>query len=371
MKSQRLKFHCVEARITTFSILPILVLLYTSLLFDAITTNFVTLRVILFDICIASCVVELTCVYPYLLLHCFGFHKFSVLGVILHFIVMVFMGSFITTNYGFMSVFGLLDKLAVIGIFITAILSGYSAVSVPLQRLNPFTKTYSKEEETEVLQQLRLLERRNEIESELYQNICQKYLMINESNRVQMKRKGTIGTIGIVYGFVMSLYCIYKLLNCTIHVIGLTRSDGSSWITKFLNVISKFVHIPIDWDIIGQYLSFVMVGIMVLTGIRGLTNKSTRIITKFDKLKSKKLKGSIIIGMCYFITIYSLSFTIMVQSNLISNTSIIHQAFSHMDYDSYSSFSDRIFLLTSVVTFCIFYMKHKYGVGMKRVELPT
>ncbi|BFU19497.1 hypothetical protein KM1_141500 [Entamoeba histolytica HM-3:IMSS] len=363
-----------ESALSVYLTIPTLCSLYLSLLVDVVTEEFAGLRMIIFIITIISIVVLLIVIYPYCFLHHYGLKKWSMIGLLLHVIVIVIISSLIHTERGIFSLYGLLEKLAVIGIFISAILSGYSSIQLPMKHLDPFHKRYSDEQIKTKYAQLKFMEQRGETSSELYQMVYREYVIMCESQRAYKKKKGVVGIYNKTYGGIMSVYCIYKLMNCIIHVIGLTHSDGSSWITKVLSIITKFIHIEVDWDSVAQILSFGMVGILVITGIKGLLSKAIKIITSCNNLSSERVKGSIVVGTCYFLTIYSLSFIIMSRSNLVASShSVIYNIFQDIDYNTYTSFSDLIFFFSACFSLLFFYCKNRFGwfVSYKQTYLPS
>ncbi|EDR28459.1 hypothetical protein, conserved [Entamoeba dispar SAW760] len=363
-----------ESALSVYLTIPVLCSLYLSLIIDVITEEFAGLRMIIFIITIIFIVVLLIVIYPYCFLHHYGLKKWSMIGLILHVIVIIIISSLIHTERGVFSLYGLLEKLAIIGIFISAILSGYSSIQLPMKHLDPFHKKYSDEQIKTKYAELKFMEKRGETRSELYQMIYKEYVIMCESQRANKKKKGVIGIYNKTYGGIMIIYCIYKLINCIIHIIGLTHSDGSSWITKTLFIITKFIHIEINWDSIAQILSFGMVGILVITGIKGLLSKTIKIIISCNNLSSKRVKGSIIVVICYFLTIYSLSFIIMSRSNLIASShSVIYNIFQDIDYNTYTSFSDLIFFFSACFSIIFFYCKNRFGwfVSYKSKYLPS
>ncbi|ELP87469.1 hypothetical protein EIN_097560 [Entamoeba invadens IP1] len=357
-----------EAKTSITITVPVLALLYSSIVNDTLTTAFPTYRYYIFCITFLFCLLLLVVFYPYFLLHVFGFGKFSVLANVLHLLFILAVGSLVPSNEFFFSFFGMIDKLAILGIFISAVFSGYSAVSIPVKQLDPFHKKYSRAEYEETQQQLKFMERRGETQSELYRMVYTTYLQMSDSFESEKRKKGVVGVYHKSYGLVMTLFCIWKLLNSFIHLVGLTSNRGTSWVTKSLNILSRVVHLPIDWNIIAYYISFVMVGILVITGVKGILSKTLKMITSFDETNNSKIKGGVIVCACYFITIYSFSFVIMLRSNFVASTSIVYYAFEDVDYDMYTSVSDFVFCITALLSLAFYYLKNKYGFFKSNTE---
>ena len=115
--------------------------------------------------------------------------------------------------------------------------------------------------------------------------------MMLKSVKAKRKKKGITGIYNKLYGGIMSIYCIYKIFNCILHILNLKYSDGSSWITKLLSILTRLIFFKnIDWNSIGQFISFVFVGLMTITSIKNLVSKSYKIITSFERFENNKLK---------------------------------------------------------------------------------
>ena len=362
IKKKHLHFQTLQSRIAVWLTIPIISGLYSSLLIDAITTHFSGIRYIFFVITIAGCLILLLFVYPTLLLRLFGLAESSIIGVIIHFVLLYSLSGLIPTNQSLFSFFGLMGKVAVSGIFFSSIFSGMSAVSIPMQHLDPFHKKYTEEEMNVLFAQLKFMECRNETRTESYHQLRKQYVIMSKSVKASKKRKGVLGIYNKLYGGLMTIYCLYRVINCILHLCGLKRVDGTSWISKFLSLLTQFVHLSIDWNAIGHFLSFFMIGILVIIGVKGLVSKTLKILQSFELFESRKMKGAVIVVVCYFITIYSLSFVIMSRSHLVASPeSVIYTAFEGVDYNTYTWISDLFFFIIACISFVYYFLKNKYG----------
>ena len=342
--------------------IPIISLLYSSLLSDVIGTELYSTRKIIFTITIICCIILLLIIYPIFILNHFGFEESSIIGVIIQFVLVYTIGNFIPTNESIFSLYGLMGKVAIMGMFLSSVFSGISTISIPMQILEPFHRKYSIEEYQMKNGQLRLMQQKHDTQSKEYRKVQKEFVMISKSLKVSKKRKGIKGMYNLILGGIMTFYSLFRLYNCIFHLLGLKRKDGTSWVSKFMNLLTNSVHINIDWNIVGYFLSFFMIGMLVMTGVKGILSKAFKIIMSFERTQSKELKGSVIVVVCYFVMIHSLSFMINSRSHLLdSPKSVIYNSFGEINYNSYTWFSDLTFLISAIISFGYYYLKNRYG----------
>ncbi|KAL1457488.1 hypothetical protein WDU94_007714, partial [Cyamophila willieti] len=72
-----------------------------------------------------------------------------------------------------------------------------------------------------------------------------------------------------ILGYFFSLYCIWKILICTINIV-FDRVGKKDPVTRGIEILVHWVELDIDVLFWSQHISFLLVGCIVLTSIRGL-----------------------------------------------------------------------------------------------------
>ncbi|KAK6616890.1 Golgi pH regulator [Polyplax serrata] len=85
-------------------------------------------------------------------------------------------------------------------------------------------------------------------------------------------------------GYIFSLYCIWKILMCTINII-FDRVGKKDPVTRGMEIAVHWMGFEIDVTFWSQHVSFFLVGCMVLTSIRGLLLTLTKVIDAIDGRK--------------------------------------------------------------------------------------
>ena len=191
IKMNQIGKYTKESLLSIYITIPILCSLYSSLLVDVITSKFQLLRTIIFIITIISCILLILVVYPILLLRNNKIINFNLILIISQIVLLVFLSNFIPTQRNIFGLYGCLEKLGIIGIFISSILSGFSAISIPMKHLDPFLKKCSEEEERKRQEKLKEeqlkreqqaqmeLERRRKMEEMKIKQNCIKFFTKN------------------------------------------------------------------------------------------------------------------------------------------------------------------------------------------------
>lgn len=231
-------------------------------------------------------------------------------------------------NYGAFSIEQGLSRVGVIGVSLIGVLSGFGAVNYPYTSMTYFMRPVNK---SDILQLERKLmhnygmisekkkliicqenERSNQksnswagtqiiisnffsYDSESLGELKSKCSVLEELTRqlflelVELRQmqqriewsKTFKGRCFNLLGYIFSAYCVLKILLCSINIV-FDRVNKEDSVTKGLEIAVNYVGLEIkDVKLWSQYLSFIFVGIIVVTSTRGLLIT----LTKVSKLK--------------------------------------------------------------------------------------
>ncbi|OTF77933.1 Golgi pH regulator-like protein [Euroglyphus maynei] len=77
-------------------------------------------------------------------------------------------------------------------------------------------------------------------------------------------------------GYFFSIYCIYKIILCTINIV-FDRVGRMDPITRTLQFLVNYIGIDVDVKFWSQHCSFLVIGVIVLTSTRGLLINLTKV----------------------------------------------------------------------------------------------
>lgn len=221
-------------------------------------------------------------------------------------------------NYGALSIEQGLSRVGVIGVSLIGVLSGFGAVNYPYTSMSCFMRSVNRSDILQLERKLMhnygmIVDKRKKIavkeiearsqksswtiwpmsssDSESLSDLRYKCSTLEELTRqlflelVELRQmqqrivwsKTLKGQYFNLLGYIFSAYCVMKILICT-HNLILDRVVKVDIVTRGLQIAINYVGLEIDdvrlWS---QHLSFALVGIIVVTSIRGLLITMTKV----------------------------------------------------------------------------------------------
>ncbi|KAF9304029.1 Golgi pH regulator B [Mortierella antarctica] len=163
------------------------------------------------------------------------------------------------------------------------------------------------------------------------------------------------GKYSNLMGYIFSIYCIYRLAMAFINIV-FNRIGSTDPIT---NLISRFIahtNINIDVRFWSQQLSFFFVGLMIFLSIRGLLQE----LSKFFKVVSQAFSSSnVILFLAHLMGLYFLSSVLLMRQNLpMEYRSIISDSLGTLEFNFYHRWFDVIFLISGLLSMVFLYFVH-------------
>ncbi|KAJ8019933.1 Golgi pH regulator [Holothuria leucospilota] len=159
-----------------------------------------------------------------------------------------------------------------------------------------------------------------------------------------------------VMGHVFSLYCLWKITICTINII-FDRVGKTDPVTKGVEICVNWLGIEFDVKFWSQQVSFVLVGIIIVTSIRGLLIKLTKF---FYAMSSTKSSNIIVLCLAQIMGMYFVSSVLLMRMNVPPEyRTIITQVLGDLQFNFYHRWFDVIFLISALSSITFLYLAHK------------
>ncbi|GBP39017.1 Golgi pH regulator [Eumeta japonica] len=143
-------------------------------------------------------------------------------------------------------------------------------------------------------------------------------------------------------GYFFSLYCIWKIFISTINIV-FDRVGKKDPVTKGLEIVVHWMGLNIDVGFWSQHVSFILVGCIVLTSIRGLLLTLTKF---FYKISSSKSSNIIVLILAQIMGMYFCSSVLLMRMNMPPEYRIIiTQVLGDLQFNFYHRWFDVIFWL--------------------------
>ncbi|XP_005184121.1 Golgi pH regulator [Musca domestica] len=297
------------------------------------------------------------------------------------------------------------SRIGVIGVTVMAILSGFGAVNCPFQSMTYFIRPVSQSDIVNLERRLLLtvdmltgkkkrialeMHRRNksnqsrprlwnilssavnrvdtageninQLRMEVYgleELLRQLFLEINYLKNMQERQKWSQtlqGKYFNVIGHFFSVYCLYKIFMCCVNII-FDRVGRKDPVTRGLEIAVHWCGFDIDLAFWNQHISFLLVGCIVVTSIRGLLLTLTKF---FYRISSSKSSNIIVLILAQIMGMYFCSSVLLMRMNMPAEYRvIITEVLGNLHFNFYHRWFDVIFLVSALSTIVVLYLSQK------------
>lgn len=318
-------------------------------------------------------------------------------------------------NYGALSIEQGLSRVGVIGVSLIGVLSGFGAVNYPYTSMTCFMRSVNRSDVLQLERKLmhnygmiidkkkRIATKEEEAKSQrssgwsvgsyafgllgsseaesvselksscntLEELTRQLFLELVELRQMQQRivwSKTLKGQYFNMLGYIFSAYCVMKILICT-HNLILDRVVKVDIVTRGLQIAITYVGLAIeDVRLWSQHLSFALVGIIVVTSIRGLLITMTK---WFYALSSSKSSNIIVLVLAQTMGMYFVSSVLLMRMNVpLEYRKIITQVLGDLQFQFYHKWFDLIFLFSALMSIGVLWFVHKSHQINERFERP-
>nr|CAD2160664.1 unnamed protein product [Meloidogyne enterolobii] len=177
----------------------------------------------------------------------------------------------------------------------------------------------------------------------------------NAKNRVEYSKTWQ-GIYFNIVGHFFSIYCIWKIIICTINIV-FDRVGKVDPITKGMAIVVHHMGYQIDVRFWSQQISFLVIGIIAVTSIRGLL---ITIAKFFNAISNRQSSNLVVLGLAQLMGMYFVSSVLLIRMNMPSKYRvIITQVLGELQFNFYHRWFDVIFLLSALCSILFLYLAHK------------
>eukprot|EP00063_Salmo_salar_P045521 XP_014020356.1 PREDICTED: Golgi pH regulator-like [Salmo salar] len=232
----------------------------------------------------------------------------------------------LSPKHGILSIEQLISCVGVIGVNLMALLSGFGAVNCPYTYMSYETSSDHghdhQQEETEWIEY-----------SKTFQGKYFNFL-----------------------GYFFSIYCVWKIFMATINIV-FDRVGKTDPVTRGIEITVNYLGIQFDVKFWSQHISFILVGIIIVTSIRGLLITLTKF---FYAISSSKSSNVIVLVLAQIMGMYFVSSVLLVRMSMpLEYRSIVTEVLGELQFNFYHRWFDVIFLVSALSSILFLYLAHK------------
>uniref|UniRef100_A0A4W3J6Q2 G protein-coupled receptor 89B n=1 Tax=Callorhinchus milii TaxID=7868 RepID=A0A4W3J6Q2_CALMI len=281
----------------------------------------------------------------------------------------------LSPKHGILSIEQLISRVGVIGVTLMALLSGFGAVNCPYTYMSYFLRNVT---DSDILAlERRLLQTMDMIVSKK-KRIAMTRRMMYQRGDVQNKPAGFWGMIksvtssssndenlSLIQQEVDALEELSRQLfleTVDLHSTKERIEYSKTFQGKYFNFLGYFFSIYCVWKIFmvkfwSQHISFILVGIIIVTSIRGLLITLTKF---FYAISSSKSSNVIVLVLAQIMGMYFVSSVLLMRMSIpLQYRTIVTEVLGELQFNFYHRWFDVIFLVSALSSIVFLYLAHK------------
>uniref|UniRef100_A0A667X4D5 G protein-coupled receptor 89B n=1 Tax=Myripristis murdjan TaxID=586833 RepID=A0A667X4D5_9TELE len=157
-------------------------------------------------------------------------------------------------------------------------------------------------------------------------------------------------------GYFFSIYCVWKIFMATINIV-FDRVGKTDPVTRGIEITVNYLGIQFDVKFWSQHISFILVGIIIVTSIRGLLITLTKF---FYAISSSKSSNVIVLVLAQIMGMYFVSSVLLMRMSMpLEYRSIVTEVLGELQFNFYHRWFDVIFLVSALSSILFLYLAHK------------
>ena len=180
--------------------------------------------------------------------------------------------------------------------------------------------------------------------------------------------KTTKGKLFDMLGYILSVYCVYKIVMSSANII-FDRRPQDDPISIGLRLATQKFHFDIDPEFWGQTISLVFIGIMIAASIRGFLH---RLMQWFYTYSSSNTSELIVLLLAMIMGTYFVSSVLLIRMNLpLTYRAIVSEVIGEIEFSFYHRWFDFIFLIASLSTLLYLFVSANIAKRVRSMATDT
>ncbi|XP_055492618.1 Golgi pH regulator isoform X1 [Leucoraja erinacea] len=157
-------------------------------------------------------------------------------------------------------------------------------------------------------------------------------------------------------GYFFSIYCVWKIFMATINIV-FDRVGKTDPVSRGIEITVNYLGIQFNVKFWSQHISFILVGIIIVTSIRGLLITLTKF---FYAISSNKSSNVIVLFLAQIMGMYFVSSVLLMRMSMpLEYRTIVTEVLGELQFNFYHRWFDVIFLVSALSSIIFLYLAHK------------
>ena len=153
-----------------------------------------------------------------------------------------------------------------------------------------------------------------------------------------------------ITGYGLSVYCLWKIFISAINIL-FNRDRKRDPVTLGLQRLVYFTHMEVDVVFWSQHISFVFIGILVFSNVRGFLIRMSKIFSAISSANSFRVFG---IFLTWLMGMYFVSFVLLMRMNMPPEyRRIVTEVLGAIQFSFYYRWFDEVFLFSAIGTIIV------------------
>uniref|UniRef100_A0A7S3GIX3 Abscisic acid G-protein coupled receptor-like domain-containing protein n=1 Tax=Palpitomonas bilix TaxID=652834 RepID=A0A7S3GIX3_9EUKA len=217
-----------------------------------------------------------------------------------------------------------------------------------------FAHFFGGQDDTSKLEEIRSLE---DMARAIFEELTEQK---EEIKRIEFY-KTPLGKLNNWLGYFFSVYCIYKVVMASKNVImnDVAKTDP---VSKWMERLLRYGPTWLVFDVVfwSQTISFVLVGVMIFTSLRGFLNLWVKIFQIRNVGYSMRYANNAVLFITWIMGLYFTSSILLLRMNLPQQyRQAVTAALGNIHFRFYHQWFDFLFMVSALVFVTIFVVLHK------------
>ncbi|CAD6187328.1 unnamed protein product [Caenorhabditis auriculariae] len=157
-------------------------------------------------------------------------------------------------------------------------------------------------------------------------------------------------------GHFFSLYCVWKIFISLVNIV-FDRVGKVDPVTRAMEIGVHYMGFELDVRFWSQHISFILVGVIAVTSIRGLLINLTKV---FQAMSSPKTSNFVVLMLAQIMGMYFVSTVLLMRMNMpLEYRQIITMVLGDLQFNFYHRWFDVIFFISAIASILFLYLIHK------------